>query len=198
MIDEVFVFLKNQLDQYLYKQSGYNPAAENADLVTFPDGEKIHPIVFKLNAVTLLLINFEIETTVRSANPYRRTAANGSSYQIQPAIPINLSILFVSNSHDYKQSLGQLSRVIQFFQSNPVFTRENAPALDQRIEKLVMELISLPLADQLNLWSSLQTTYLPSVLYKVRMLVFEDRNPPATTPVSETVIDVEHAKRSDS
>jgi hypothetical protein len=48
--------------------------------------------------------------------------------------------------------------------------------MSQRIEQLIMELITLPFSEQNEMWNALRTTYHPSVLYKVKLVVFRDKD----------------------
>ena len=76
------------------------------------------------------------------------------------------------------EGLKQLSYVISFFQSKSVFTRENSPALagkDPSLKRLIVELYSYSFEQLYNFWSVLGTKYLPSVLYKVRLLRFQEQ-----------------------
>ena len=51
-----------------------------------------------------------------------------------------------------------------------------------------MELTTLPFAEQNEVWSALRTTYHPSVLYKVKMVVFKDEETVATPVIEETIL----------
>ena len=56
----------------------------------------------------------------------------------------------------------------------PVFTHSNTPALDNKIDKLSFEMMDLSMDALSNLWSSLGAKCMPSVVYKMRMLTFDD------------------------
>jgi hypothetical protein len=198
VIDQALLFIKNQLNDYLANPVIGQPPVATEDSVVFLDGDKIDPIGFKLGAVTALLINVEQEPVLRAANPYTRVAADGSAYQTRPDIRLNLCVLFVACFKQYEQSLEQLSRIIGYFQAHPVLDAQSAPALPVALGRLVMELLTLPLAEQNDLWNALRTTYQPSVLYRVRMLVFEDQQGTATTPISAATRDLVHAGRAGS
>src|SRR3989338_7525795 len=96
--------------------------------------------------------------------------------QVNKVTPIlvNMLILFVSKFSNYEQSLKFLSLIIKCFQNTPVFNHENTPTLNPEIERLRMELITLPINQQNELWNALRTNYHPSVVYKVNLLVFHD------------------------
>ena len=64
----------------------------------------------------------------------------------------------------------------------------NAPELSENIEQLVMELVTLPFSEQNEVWSSLRVTYHPSVLYKVKMVVFQDEDAVGMPEIGEKVL----------
>lgn len=154
------------------------------------------PVSFKLGAVTLLLINVEEEAILRSANPYARVAADGAAYAVQPDIRVNLCVLFVARFKQYEQALAQLSKIIQYFQSHRVFDQRNAPSLSGTVDKLIMELLTLPFSEQNDLWNALRTTYHPSVLYKVKTIIFEDQQAKTTSPISGALLNVVQSGRT--
>ena len=172
MISDALVFLKNHLNTSL--NLGGNPDELREDSVVFVDGEKMDPLTFRLGAVSALLINIEEENRLRPPDLYRRTSADGLVQQIQPEIRLNFSVLFVAHFKQYEDSLRYLSLIIQHFQNYRLLNHQNAPALPEEIEQLVVELITLPFSEQNEVWSALRVTYHPSVLYKVKMIVFQD------------------------
>jgi hypothetical protein len=174
MIDDVLLFLKSQLNGYLHRKSGWDPAESQEDKVVFVDGENLDPVSFKLGAVSLLLINIEEENTLRSPDRYSRLAPDGTRHATQPEIRLNLYVLFVARYKQYEDALRYLSLIIQYFQNNRLFNHHSAPELPETFEQLVVELITLPFSEQNEVWNSLRMTYHPSVLYKVKMVVFRD------------------------
>jgi len=188
MIDDVLVFLKNHLNQQLRESLSVEKKPE--DKVVFVDGEKMNPITFKLDAVSLLLLNIEEENTLRPADPYRALGENGEVYKVQPQIRMNLYVLFVARYKEYDQGLKTLSHIIQYLQKNRVLNHQNAPELNDNIQKLIMELTTLPFSEQNDIWNTLRTTYHPSVLYKVKMVVVQDDNLIDTVKVKEKILRV--------
>jgi hypothetical protein len=185
MIDRVLMFLKKRLNDYLGMRSAAPPGSTAEDLVTFVDGDKVEPIDFKLGAVTALLINIEQEKTLRPPDPYARAGADGTAQRVRPDVRLNLYVLFVVRFKQYEDGLGYLSEVIRYFQLNPIFDHRNAPDLDDGIERLVLEMITLPMAQQNDLWGALRTTYQPSVLYRVGLIVYRDEPEVGVEPVRE-------------
>ncbi|MES2004831.1 MAG: DUF4255 domain-containing protein [Bacteroidota bacterium] len=123
------------------------------------------------NKIIVTLINLEKEPSVKgAAGGGVRTLSNSS-----PPLSINLYVLFSSyfSSSNYGDSLQLLSYVISFLQDKGVFTQSNTPRLDDAIEKLTVEMESVGSEKLNNIWATLGAKYMPSVLYKIRMLTFE-------------------------
>jgi hypothetical protein len=176
MIDKVLIFLRDHLNAYLNAISGLTPGDSGEPKVVFIDGDKMDPITFKLGAVSALLINIEEENAIRPADPYSAVSADGTHRKAQPEIRMNLYVLFVARFKHYEQGLSYLSQIIQHFQTYRQLTHHNAPEMSDDIEQLIMELTTLPFSEQNEMWNALRTTYHPSVLYKVKMVVFRDED----------------------
>jgi hypothetical protein len=182
MINETLVFLKNSLNTHL--KMGGKPTDPQEDQVVFMVGQSADSLNFKLGAVSLLLINVEQENILRAPDLYQRTLPNGVTQKAQPDVRLNLYILFVAHYQQYEDSLRNLSSVIQYFQNHRLFTQQDSPELDPSIEQLVIELITLPFSEQNEVWGSLRAHYRPSVLYKIKTLVYEGEALP-TMPATE-------------
>ena len=88
--------------------------------------------------------------------------------------PLALSLLMMcaanSAAGHYREGLALLSAAIDFFHRRPVLDRNNAPTLDVRIERLLLSIENLSSAEMHSLWAILSGRYLPSVLYRVRLV----------------------------
>jgi len=118
------------------------------------------------------IVNLEEDRISKSPDNYRKV--NDKIEYKNPKIFLNLFVLFSVNKADYLQSLKELSLVIQFFQQKFYFDTDNSPSLDQKIDKLLMELHSLNFEQLNHLWGVLGGKYIPSVLYKMRVVGIED------------------------
>jgi hypothetical protein len=128
--------------------------------------------------VVVTLINVEEETVGKSQVPHVRRPDRTINL-LNPDIRINLFVLFSAYSNSaanerYFNCLRLISYVVRFFQSHPVFHHQEFPHLGQEVEKLVVELVSPTFEQQNHLWGALGAKYMPSVLYKVRMLVIRE------------------------
>ncbi|MHA7056531.1 DUF4255 domain-containing protein [Aquimarina sp. M1] len=163
--------MKDKLNEYFKNVVG----TSESDIIEFINSNGNDPISFTNDKITPFLINISEDRKFRNPDQYSGIVRNGIRTQMNPEIRIELLILFVSKFSKYDQALKFLSHVIKFFQGHRVFDPLNSPQLsDESIEKLVVELISIPLEEQNQVWHSLNTSYLPSVLYRVRLLSFID------------------------
>jgi hypothetical protein len=185
MIGDVLVFLRKHLDDHLRMELGGTPDDPTGDKVVFLDGDKFEPITFKLGAVSEVLINIEEDRVLRSADLYTRQAEDGTHQRVQPDIRLILYVLFVARFKQYESAWEHLSKIIEHLQTVRVFDHENAPELPARIEKLVLELVTLDFAEQNEVWNALRTTHHPSILYRVKLLALRDGRPQAQSPVTE-------------
>ncbi len=189
MIEEVLVFLKEQLNSHLETRSGWQPGDAPVDKVVFLDGADMEPMKFPMNAVSVIMIKLEEEKQLGPPDRFARTSPASQAERVQPEIRLNLHVLFVARFKLYEESLRYLSWIIAYFQGHRVFN----PGTDHNLStgKLVMEMVSLPFSEQNEVWNALRTTYLPSVLYRVKMIVFQDENAQPTVPITEIEIETE-------
>jgi hypothetical protein len=174
MINDLLSVLREVVNDHLSASAGWVGSQTEHGLVIFPETERADYAEFKLGAVTLLLSNLQQEHTLRPADPYRVALADGSTQRVQPPICLSADILFVARFKDYQQSLRALAAILQFFQSHRVLDHESTPALSSKIDRVVIELLTLPLAELHNLWALFRSAYQPSLLYRVRTLVYQD------------------------
>jgi hypothetical protein len=187
LIGDVLVFLRKHSSAVLSGELAASGDEPGADKVVFVDGEKAD-LAFPLGAVSELLINVEEERVLRAPDRYARQAENGSHERVQPDIRLVLYVLFVARFKAYETAWEHLSKLIEHFQSVPVFEPQTTPELPAGIEKLGLELVTLRFAEQNEVWSALRATYLPSILYRVKLIALRDSKPQTQSKIDETII----------
>ncbi len=171
VINAAISHLANQLNQFLKRSFGLTEDIVTVSNIVEPDGS-IAPNVN--NKLVMLLTNIERDTV-----PFRKPSSNASGNARSPiSVPplyLNLYVMVAANfsGKNYPEALKLISNTISFFQRQPVFDRNSTPDLDQRIEKLILDMENLKIQDLSNVWGLLGGKYLPSVLYKVRMVTFD-------------------------
>jgi len=119
------------------------------------------------------LVNVE-EERIGKAQGKTYVEKNGVKNVVNPEIRLNLYVLFTGNFVVYENSLNFISHVAGFFQSNMVFDHQSHPSLSSKIEKIVPELYSIPLEQLSYMWGALGANYMPSLLYKVRLVAIQE------------------------
>lgn len=175
MIDQVLTFLNTQLDSYLhvkYKLHDNIPLVQLANIWSDtessgnPAGANVPQNAF------ITLVNIEEDRI--SKRPEGSIRKDNSTIYKNPKIHLNLYVLFAVNLSLYDESLKRLSLIIQFFQYQSVFTPADSPTLPAGVDKLIMDLTTLSFQDMNNLWGILGSKYLPSVMYKLRMITISE------------------------
>lgn len=187
MIGDVLVTLKNLLNSH-YRTLLSGPSEYiGAEKVVFVEGDlKNDQIPFKLEAISIILFNIEQEKAFRQVDPYTRISSDGLKAKTQPDLAFNLYLLFVARFTSYEQGLHYLSLLIKYFQSNNYLDHHNTPGLSEDIDHLILELFNLSITQQNELWGSLRTSYLPSVAYKVKTVIFRTEETLPLTDVAES------------
>lgn len=110
-----------------------------------------------------------------------RLGAHKSAGPIPPGgvkpVYLNLYLLFSASFNEKLtvEGLKFISAVIAFFQNKPVFTQQNTTNLGAGLDKLTFEISNLTLQEQSNLWSALGAKYMPSILYKARVVTIDEK-----------------------
>ena len=134
------------------------------------------------NKVVCFLANLEEETTLKANSGI---SSFGPSFGLSGGdIHVNLTIVFSAyfSGKNYVEALKFLSGVIHFFQAKAVFNPNNTPELSDSIDKAVFDITSLSFHDLNSLFSMIGAKYMPSVVYRVRMLRFTNDNIDDTIP----------------
>jgi len=129
------------------------------------------------NKLVIFLANIERETVV-AAQTLRAAAGGGDRdavAQTSAAVHLNLMLMFAANfgGSKYTEALKFISATIAFFQGRARFDHHNSPDLDPRIERLVLDIQNLNVSELANLWGILGGKYVPSVLYRMRMITID-------------------------
>jgi hypothetical protein len=195
MIHTSLSFLANELNEYLKLRTG-TPGVDRVYLTSV--ATENGGVVIPDKSVGMSLINIEEERVYRDQKTSFINNDGVVEYR-NPEINLNLYVLISANfqdmdvddsSDDYVEGLKQLSFIISFFQAKNVFTPENSPSLasyDPNIQRLVVSLYSYSFEQLYNFWSVVGARYLPSVLYKISLVSFQEENILQANPPIEKV-----------
>lgn len=170
MIDQALNFICQEVNTYLCNKLGITDGSTLIQLanISWNDTESTAGNGADRSNAYLSLVNIEEDRISKSPQNFVR---NGTSIVYKnPKLFLNLYVLFSVNLSVYVESLKRLSAIIQFFQYKNVFNAANSPAMPQGVNELVVDLITLSYQDLNNLWGIMGAKYMPSVMYKVRLV----------------------------
>jgi hypothetical protein len=188
VIDETLNFLSAQLKEYLLLKLDLPPGdpIQPGNIATLQDMNGGGTNTTETYSTYLSLVNIEEDRISESQKNYRRHA--GTVINQNPKVHLNLYILFAVNQTNYDESLKRLSLIIQFFQYRNVFTPLNSPDLPAGVERLICDMVTLSFQDLNNLWGILGSKYLPSVMYKVRMIKISEEFQEGIAPLVQEIM----------
>ena len=181
MIDKALTVLKDEVNAWLELKNGVNEDKVVLSNVATEDGSWAIPE----DKLGMSLVKIEEERVLKDQNLAHKNAEGKVDYY-NPDLKFNLYVLVTANfpngdtendNSKYVEGLKQLSYVISFFQQKHVFTNANTPVMadvDENLIKLIVELYYYSFEQQDNLWTVIGAKYLPSVLYKVRLVTFQE------------------------
>ena len=170
MIGKALDFLATTLNQYIELRTGQEKRVVMKKVVN-DEGK----LTVGSDVVVGSLVNIEEERIGKHQGVYSRQQ-DGQVARQNPAVMLNLFVLFAVNPSDdhYTESLRLLSYVIGFFQGKGQFNPRNSPQMPPELTTLSVELYPISLENQNYLWGGLGAKYIPSVLYKVRLVTIRD------------------------
>lgn len=172
MIAKTLTFITELLNQELKMSFGFNDNRVVASSLVNPDGSMPSNAE---NKIVISVVNLEHETSMKSMSNYMTDGANNYA-KIAPPVHLNLYLLVSANydSNNYIEANKVLSAIIGVFQANPYFNRQTNPEMQAPLEKLTMEIFNLPINELSHIWSGIGAKYVPSIIYKVRMLSIQE------------------------
>lgn len=170
MIGDIFqVLIDDHLSHYIRAKTA--GAAATDSIITYGSISQLSDPVSDLlkNKIVMGLVSIEEDRISRPQDNYVRSPELTIK---KPPVFLNLYVLFIANfdAANYQPSLNYITWVIRFFQFQNVFNHVNTPALPAGVDELIFDMKTLSFQDMNNLWGVLGAKYMPSVLYKVRLV----------------------------
>lgn len=175
MIDKVLELIRTEVNDFVGRKLNDNTRPNRVVLTSFVDDNG--RVAIPTDSVGLSLLNIEEEKTLKAAGLIPTTKAERSSSFVASPVSLNLQIMFTAYFNNYTESLKHLSYILACLQTKPVFDVDNTSGMDGiDTSKLIFELNTLGLEQQHYIWSMIGLRYLPSVVYRVRMLTVFERD----------------------
>jgi hypothetical protein len=188
MIDAAIRQVANALNQALQRAYRLTEELVVVSSLYEPDGSLAANVN---NKMTVFLANIEHDT-MPTQRP-RPSQTTGRQALMPAPVSLNLLLMFAASfsAANYAEALKFVSSTIGFFQSSPVLNHQNTPDMDARIDRLTLDLENLNIGDLSNLWGIFGGRYVPSVLYRLRLITIDSGQFDALLPlVREPVVGV--------
>lgn len=185
MLRTALKFIESELNTFMVLRDGNsyaNPPAVLSGLVKRDGSIQSDP-----GNIYISLTHLEEERLENKKPVYRTNNLTRHLQVFQPPVRLNAYVLFSAVQADYPTTLRDLSLVATYFQHYNVFRANQYPDLNagssdplqkpwQWIEELTVQMYTVTYEQQSYIWSCLGAKYVPSLLYKVRLLVVFDQD----------------------
>jgi len=180
MIAQTLEFVVKELDQTLrMRHQSDDPLAVLEPISNIAGGSSEG----MSNKLVVSLVNMERESTAPNTSRRYRSDESGT-YEANPPLHLNLFILVAANfPENYKDGLKLLSSAIGHFQRQPLSTPQSAPDMPKGLKRLSAEWHDVDMQETHNMWSTMGGKYLPSAVYKLRLVTFDGDDPSAPVDV---------------
>ncbi len=169
MIDQALIFLRDELNAFILSRTNSAGVEVKLSKIVSDQGK----IAFPDDSVAMTVFNLEEDPIFKSQLP-EFSYVDGQHVKREPELKLILHLLFAANFTIYEEAWKAIGFVLSFFQSHPVFQSEEHPALPTKIGKLTIELESHGVEQLNQIWSYLGAKHLPSVAYRIRMVIIQE------------------------
>lgn len=173
MIDIALALIRDSLNEHFRNEFSITENKVVLSNIIKSDGSAAQNVDGK---IVFFLISLDEEAALKNSLNRSSEQANGSFAVKSPAMHLNMQLLFCANfdSAIYVEGLSYLSSLIRYFQNNKRIALDQSGGNGVSKNRLVFELCKLDYAGLSHLWSAIGSKLMPSVLYKVSLLVFDD------------------------
>ena len=177
VIHDALQFLRTKVNSY---NNNVNPIVEIMNISTLNDGDEF---IDSTSPIILSVVNIEHDTTAKNPNTYLPYTAQGNTVKKykNPAQNLIISLLFSAYTKEqktskYQDGIKKLEHIIRCFQEQNVFYIEGTSEVNPENTnhtKIILEMESLNMNQLNQLWSMLGNKYMPSVLFKMKMITIQ-------------------------
>lgn len=175
MIDLAMEFIRDELNKDIVSRipMGASDRVVISNVVQQEEGDGGNLSDLKDDRMLLSLIHLEEDRIFKDQSRAAITTEGTVRYR-EPDIRLNVYLIFSAHFGHYLTGIKHLSATISFFQANNVFDTTQYPSMNPLLKRVVMDLHSFSLDQNFQFWQSLGGKFLPSVMYKMRLLVFQE------------------------
>jgi hypothetical protein len=183
MLNKTLQFVNDILDQFIKNRFGLDESKVLLNNLIESNGSVPQ---INQNKVILSMINVEKETN-RPFYDWNKKSGNENYSDVSPYERFNIDILISSNFDDYAETLRYLNEVLVFFQVHPRIKADDFSSMPAGVDKLDFEIEKINYVQMQGLWTSMGAKYVPSVIYKMRLVTMQGNEADAFVPaISQT------------
>jgi hypothetical protein len=174
MIDLLLDEIKTQLNNFLQYKSTTIPFVSQVADIALHDKDALggeDEGMGMAGSIIISLVSIEEEASLKNNYPLRQIGS--ALVKEKSSIFINAYILFSAKYDKYDTALKAIANVVLFFQS----TRRVRFFADGEMQEAILNLHNIGFENLNNLWTVLGGKYLPSVMYKARVLMYQASPP---------------------
>jgi hypothetical protein len=172
MLDVLLIHVRDLLNQSMRNQYG---TYENKVVVSNLLDNSASNYAELENRIVCFLFGIQQENSLKNTSGRSGSAAAGFLDKSTP-LYLNLQLIFSANfkNKNYIEGLNYLSQIISFFHQNRVIFLSNIQGIPQKMDKVTFDMCNLGYDEMSQVWSAVGSKVLPSVIYKVGLVVFDD------------------------
>ncbi|HSI75114.1 MAG TPA: DUF4255 domain-containing protein [Lunatimonas sp.] len=174
MIDQVLISVVNLLNEHIGTIEPDVVLGNLSMLDTYQEGVGDS----FADRVVVSIINIQQESTLRNTPANRQIFNNAglpNGVARNPGIYLNVYLIIGANKDQYAIGLQRISQVLTFFQRHSIFTIADIPNLSEfNLDRIIFDLYSTSFEELNQLWGIMGGKYIPSVVYKMRMLYIDN------------------------
>jgi hypothetical protein len=190
MIGTTLQFVTRQINQFLCNQLQIDAAQRKIILASHVSADGTFGGLEE-NSLLLCLIGIRRESNANRQPSFPGTTVPSAGSAPLPAfvkrappLHLNLQVLLAANfrSEQIESGLNLLTLAMLFLQSNPAWEARRFPGMPAGVGDLAFEVETLNYQEQSHLWGAIGAKYMPSIVYKLRLLTLDAQAVDAVIP----------------
>lgn len=161
MINDALVFIAKEINTHFRNVIGISEDCVIVSAINNRDGTVAAGTE---NKIVFTVANIEVDTIKNNIGIHNRPLPGSESVE-----NLNIYIVVAACYTNYNECLQSIFNAITFLKQNTIFFPTETNDLNKAIEKIIVEMVNMPMENLNHLWYSLKASYIPSAVYKLRI-----------------------------
>ena len=162
MINDALIFIAKEMNDYFRDVIGISEDCVIVSAINNRDGTIT---VNTENKIVITVANIEADIIKNNIGIHNRSLPDAAGVE-----NLNIYIVIAASYTNYNESLQFIFNAITFLKQNTIFIPSQTNDLNKAIDKIIIEMVNMPMENVGHLWSALKASYMPSAIYKVGIL----------------------------